>query len=69
MTFAKVGDFADLLRFPVDGGDPVGPFMLEKREWNNCLDIELIEDVNLSPYTNADLETQEVAIFMKRKLP
>jgi ribosomal protein S18 acetylase RimI-like enzyme len=182
MTFAKVKDFADLLRFPLDGyesgtsyrvmriesaertaielelytreepfikkwepfgedrerfeailaegnsyflleeGDPVGLFLLEKYEWNNCLNIELIEvvkgkrgrgygrmmldriyeiarsmgvrairleaqatngaaigfyrrqgyaveGVDLSLYTNADLETQEVAVFMKRKLP
>ena len=182
MTFARIRDFEDLLRFPLDGyesdtsfkvarsetaertaielelydreepfikkwepfaedrerfesiiaegnshflledGEPVGLFLLEKYEWNNCLNIELIEvvkerrglgygrvmldriceialamgvrairleaqatngaaiafylkhgyaveGVDLSLYSNADLETQEVAVFMKRKLP
>lgn len=105
-----------------DGEAPVGIFLLERYEWNNCLNIELIEVVkdrrgrgygslmlekiyeialgmgvrairleaqatngaaigfymkngyvidglDLSFYSNEDLETQEVAIFMKRKIP
>jgi ribosomal protein S18 acetylase RimI-like enzyme len=101
---------------------PVGLFLLEKYEWNNCLNIELIEVVresrgrgcgglmlerihgiaaamgvrairleaqatngdaigfyrkhgyaieaiDLSLYTNEDLESQEVAVILKRKLP
>ena len=107
--------------FLLEGGDPIGMFLLEKYEWNNCLNIELIEvvrekrgrgyggamldriceiavamgvrairleaqatngaaigfylqhgyaieGVDLSLYSNADLESQEVAVFMKRKL-
>lgn len=105
-----------------DGGAPVGIFLLERYEWNNCLNIELIEVVrglrgrgygrlmlekiyeialgmgvrairleaqatngaaigfymkngyaleglDLSFYSNEDAETQEIAVFMKRKIP
>jgi len=108
--------------FLLEDGLPVGLFLLEKYEWNNCLNIELIEvvkerrgrghgramldkigeiaaamgarairleaqatngaaigfylkhgyaieGVDLSLYSNADLESQEVAVIMKRKLP
>lgn len=108
--------------FLLEDSDPVGLFLLERYEWNNCLNIELIEvvrgrrgrgcgglmlerihgiaaamgvrairleaqttngdaigfyrkhgyaieGIDLSLYSNADLESQEVAVILKRKLP
>jgi len=108
--------------FLLEGDAPVGLFLLERYEWNNCLNIELIEvvrgrrgrgcgrlmlerifriaaalgvravrleaqatngdaigfyrrhgyaieGIDLSLNSNADLESQEVAVILKRMLP